>query len=333
MARRCAPVFRVPPSWKQIRTIDMHTGGEPLRVLVELPEALEGRTVLDRRRYMRDNLDELRTCLMWEPRGHADMYGCVITEANDEGADFGAIFLTNDGYSTMCGHATIALARLAVELNWVPGQSVTIDAPCGRLEARVDSGESASFRGVPSFVVGLDRRVHIDGVGEIRYDLAYGGAYYAYVDARQLVDFREYRSIIDLGMRIKAAVAAIETIQHPVEPDLSFLYGVIFIGPSDHVHSRNVCVFANGEVDRSPTGSGLSGRVAIEHARGSIQAGDMITVESLTHSRFDATIAETTRYGGYDAVIPLISGSAYITGIHTFVVDPNDPFKSGFFLR
>lgn len=331
--RRCALAFRVPPSWRQIRTIDMHTGGEPLRVLVELPEPLEGRTVLDRRRYMKDNLDELRTCLMWEPRGHADMYGCVITEANDEGADFGAIFLTNDGYSTMCGHATIALARLAVELNWVPGQSVTIDAPCGRLEARADSSEKASFRGVPSFVVGLDRCVHIPGIGEVRYDLAYGGAYYAYVDAQDLVDFREYRSLIDLGMRIKAAVAANENIQHPVEPELSFLYGVIFIGPSDQVHSRNVCVFANGEVDRSPTGSGLSGRVAIEHVRGSMQAGDTITVESLTHSRFDATLAETTQYGGYDAVIPLISGSAYITGMHTFVVDPHDPFKRGFFLR
>lgn len=312
---------------RKVRTIDMHAAGEPLRVVLEGLPALRGSTVLERRRFMIQHLDAYRRCLLLEPRGHADMYGCVVTPPNDAGAHFGVIFLTNEGYSTNCGHATIALARLSRELGWTD-DDVVLDAPCGRLRAKVE-GEAASFRNVPSFVVALDRTVDVGR--KYAYDLAFGGAYYAYVRAEPGLD---YASTVDLGMRIRRAVAAQERIEHPTEPDLSFLYGVIFVGSSQKYHSKQVCVFANGQVDRSPTGSGLAGRLAIEVARGRMRVGDGLTVESLVGTTFDGTVADTTRFGPYeDAVIPEIRGTAFVTGEHTFLVDPRDPLKDGFYVQ
>lgn len=337
----------VPDSWMQIRCIDMHTGGEPLRVILKGLPPLEGSSVLEYRRHFSENYDYLRKALMWEPRGHSDMYGCVLLPPNDEDAEFGILFLHNEGYSTMCGHATIAICKLAVEMGWVepeePITRVTLDAPCGRLHAEVEviDGKTGKvrFRCVPSFVLDLDANIQVPGIGSVRYDLAYGGAFYAYVNSEELgleLIPGNYRKIREAGMQIKRAIIASDRqVAHPFEEDLGFLYGTIFIGGpvSAGIDSRNVCVFAEGEVDRCPTGSGVSGRMAIHAARNELQPGEWMSIESITGSVFRGRIFDTTTFGSYDAVIPEVEGTAHITGEHTFVIDPDDPMKHGFFLR
>ena len=336
--------------WLQIKTIDMHTGGEPLRVIVDGFPELKGTSVLDYRRYCKENYDYLRTALMFEPRGHADMYGCILLPPNDNEGDFGIIFLHNEGYSTMCGHAIIAISTLAVEMNWIDVKEgdnmLKIDAPCGRITSytNVENGKvtGVRFHCVPSFVVGLNRTVEVEGIGTVTYDLAYGGAFYAYVDMnKNNFDFdltsNSYRQLISKGMDIKHTVMKTDKeILHPFENDLSFLYGTIFIDNNKQVsgnNSRNVCIFAEGEVDRCPTGSGVSGRMAIHKARKEINYGETMTIESITDSVFKGSVVSEEDYGPFTAVIPQVEGTAYITGIQTFVIDPNDPMKNGFILR
>ena len=342
--------FQPKRDWLQIKTIDMHTGGEPLRVILDGFPKLRGNSVLEYRRYCKEKYDHLRTALMLEPRGHADMYGCILVPPNDDEGDFGILFLHNEGYSTMCGHAIIAISTLAVEMNWIEvkeGENqLKIDAPCGRIYSypQVKNGRVTSvlFHCVPSFVVALDRTVHIDHVGTINYDLAYGGAFYAYVDmGKNSFDFDlspdSYRKLISVGMDIKRAVIkSDQKITHPFESDLSFLYGTIFVDhtkQSSGSDSKNVCIFADGEIDRCPTGSGVSGRMAIHRARNEIDFGQTMTIESITGSVFRGSIADEIGYGPYKAVIPQVEGAAYITGMQTFVIDPKDPFKNGFILR
>ena len=336
--------------WLQIKTIDMHTGGEPLRVIVDGFPELKGNSVLEYRRYCKENFDYLRTALLFEPRGHADMYGSILTPPNDDDGDFGIIFLHNEGYSTMCGHAIIAISTLAIEMKWVEvkeGDNILkIDAPCGRITSftHVKNGQvtGVHFHCVPSFVVGLDRTVAVEGLGKVTYDLAYGGAFYAYVDmAKNNFDFdlstASYGALITNGMKIKnAVIKADKEITHPFEEDLSFNYGTIFIDnkkQSSGVDSRNVCIFAEGEVDRCPTGSGVSGRMAIHKARKEIDYGETMTIESITGSVFKGSVVSEEDYGPFRAVIPQVEGTAYITGMQTFVIDPNDPMKNGFILR
>lgn len=334
--------------WDRIKTIDMHTGGEPLRVILDgLPE-LKGDSVLAYRRYIKENYDEYRTALMFEPRGHADMYGCILLPPNDEGADFGILFLHNEGYSTMCGHAIIAITKLAVEMGWVAMQEpitrMAIDAPCGRIisYANIENSKVSSthFHCVPSFVVALDLQIKVEGLGTVTYDLAYGGAFYAYVDADELgidLSAENVQEHIQKGMAIKNAVMnSDQTIDHPIEEDLSFLYGTIFISQktTGDAHSRNVCVFAEGEVDRSPTGSGVSGRMAIHHARKEIGVGDApFVIESILGTTFKASVIEEVDYGPFKAVIPKVEGNAHVVGQNEWIIDPEDPLKAGFILR
>lgn len=344
-----------PDAWLKITTIDAHTGGEPFRVITGGYPELPGETILERRRYAREHLDHLRTMLMWEPRGHADMYGCIVTLPVTPGADIGVLFMHNEGYSTMCGHGIIAIAKVALETGLLPMQApgtagfggegervVRIDTPAGLVtaHARISGGEvtSVAFHNVPSFVLALDERVDVPGLGEVRYDIAFGGAFYAYVRAEDLgltLAPDEFRAIIDKGMAVKRAVMASRPIPHPFEEDLSFLYGTIIVGPSlgEGAGSRNVCVFAEGEVDRCPTGTGVSGRLALHHARGEIGVGEDMIVESIIGTRFRGRAVATTSFGPYPAVIPEIEGSAHITGRHEFLVDPADPLRDGFILR
>lgn len=334
--------FPIPKHWTTVKTIDMHTCGEPLRVILDGFPTLKGKNVLDYRRFIKDNHDHLRTALMFEPRGHADMYGVVVTPS--QVADFGVVFTHNEGYSTMCGHATLAIAKLAVEAGWVekrePLTEMHIEAPCGILKAFVTvSGgkvERVRFHNVPSFVVALDQEVEVEGLGKITYDLAYGGAYYAFVEAKDAgleCSPTHYRALIEKGMDIKHAVMNQRQIVHPLEEDLSFLYGTIFTEESDSAHSRNVCIFAEGEVDRSPTGSGVSARLAIEYARKKLNIGEQIKIESILGTSFHCKAVERVNYEGLDAIIPEVEGTAHVTGINTFVIDPDDPLKEGFILR
>src|SRR5215203_6415038 len=242
--------WRPPEHWTRVTTMDMHTGGEPLRVIIDGLPPIEGRTVLEKRRYFREHYDYLRTGLMWEPRGHADMYGAVITPSAD--ADFDVFFLHNEGYSTMCGHAIIALTKLAVETQLVNKNELAINVPAGRIEARATVVEGrvveTSFQNVPSFVYLRGQSVDVSGIGSVRFDVAYGGAFYAFVSAPELrleLVPGNFNRLIEWGRAIKHAVMAEFPITHPFEDDLSFLYGMIFTGPPldrEH-HSRNVCIF------------------------------------------------------------------------------------------
>lgn len=336
-----------PKDWLRIKTIEMHTGGEPLRVIVDGFPELKGNSVLEYRNFVKDNYDHLRRALMHEPRGHADMYGCILLPPNDEDGDFGILFLHNEGYSTMCGHAIIAISTLAIEMNWVnvvePKTHIKIDAPCGRINSfvNIENGkvQSVYFHCVPSFVLALDQEIEVEGLGNVEYDLAYGGAFYAYVNSDKLdlpLVPENYSQLIQKGMDIKRAIMnSNQKIHHPFEEDLSFLYGTIFIGGpvSDGVDSKNVCIFAEGEVDRCPTGSGVSGRMSIHFKRNEIEIGDIMTVESITGSVFKGSVVREEKYGNFDAVIPQVEGTAHIVGQCEFLIDPNDPFKHGFFLR
>jgi trans-L-3-hydroxyproline dehydratase len=249
----------------------------------------------------------------------------------------------NEGWSTMCGHGIIALTTAAIETGMIATADVVrIDAPAGRITARPrrqsDHVASVAFENVPSFVLALDEPVDVPGLGTIRYDLAFGGAFYAYVDVAQVgleITSKDYRGLIDAGWKIKRAVMAARPIPHPFEPELSFLYGTILGGPARDPggDARNVCVFADGEVDRSPTGTGVSGRVAIEHARGRLKIGDPFVVESIIGTRFTGRVLRETRFGPHAAVIPEVEGSAWISGRGELWFDPGDPLREGFILR
>ena len=302
--------------------------------------------MLDKRRYAREHPDHLRTALMWEPRGHADMYGCLLTEPVTPDGNLGVIFLHNEGYSTMCGHAIIALTSVLPETGLVsPSEQAPVirfDTPAGRVTARPlwkkGKIQGASFQNVPAFVYVQDRKVEVKGLGTIRYDVAYGGAFYVFCRASELslnMVPGEFSQMVDLGMRIKRAVQDTLEIRHPFEKDLSFLYGTIFYGPPHNSRhsSRNVCVFAEGEVDRSPTGTGVSARAALHYARGEIKLGESFVIESILGTCFSGKAVKESDFGPYSGIIPEVSGRAHITGRHEFLFDPDDPLNKGFILR
>jgi trans-L-3-hydroxyproline dehydratase len=335
-----------PKDWLKIKTIDLHTGGEPLRVYTDgLPE-IKGSTILEKRRYFRDNFDYIRTGTMFEPRGHADMYGAIITDPTTDDADFGTFFLHNEGYSTMCGHAIIALTKLVLDTGMIQIEGnvpeLIINAPPGKIYAKAfrENGivQKVSFKNVPSFLLLKDEEIEVPQIGKVKFDVAFGGAFYAFCDADELglkMDESDYNRLIDYGRKIKHAVMDKFEIKHPFEDDLSFLYGTIFTGkPFDpRNHSRNVCIFAEGEVDRSPTGSGVSARAALHYAKGELKLNEIITVESILGSTMNVKVIETTEYGSHKAVISEVTGTAFITGQNEFYFDPSDPFKNGFIFR
>jgi trans-L-3-hydroxyproline dehydratase len=276
------------------------------------------------------------------------MYGCVLTPPVSAGADFGVLFLHNEGYSTMCGHGVIALVTALVETGAFPSAGeqtpVNLDTPAGlvRAVAHVDSGgrvERVSFRNVPSFVYAPDLEIDVAPYGRLAVDVVYGGAFYAYLDAAQVgleVGPERARELVAAGEAIKRAVNATLTIRHPEAEDLGFLYGTILTGPpEDPAHTmRNVCVFANAEVDRSPTGTGVSGHVALLAAHGDLREGQEIMVESIlgAQSVFAGRIAERGQVGSHTAVTPEVSGTAFITGRHEFILAPRDTLGAGFLL-
>lgn len=340
-----------PPHWLRITTLEAHAAGEPLRIITGGFPEIPGDTILEKRRYAREHMDSLRTALMWEPRGHADMYGALLTEPVTEDGDLGVLFLHNEGYSTMCGHGIIGLAMAGVEAGVVgprggPGEdeamTLRMDTPAGRVTAfaRREGGRvrSASFLNVPSFVYAMDQTVEVPGLGMVRYDIAFGGAFYAFCRAEDLgvsLDPGSFRELMEVGMRIKRAVMASQTIRHPLQEELGFLYGTILVGGAREPahHSRNVCIFADGEVDRSPTGTGVSARAALHHARGELSLGDEFTVESILGTTFTGKLEQETAFGPYQAVIPSVSGTSHITGRNEIFIDPEDPLRHGFMLR
>lgn len=343
---RVSPDLSLTYGWQRIRTIDLHTAGEPLRIVVEGFPEIPGDSILAKRRYAREHLDQLRRALMLEPRGHADMYGCIPVDPVTPDGDIGVLFIHNEGFSTMCGHGIIAIVKAGIDTGFLAAKSddpvVRIDTPAGRVTATAHAVDGitrrVSFLNVPSFVLERDLTVDVEGIGAVTCDIAFGGAFYAYVDAEAIgltIDAMHQRDAIDIGMRIKRAVMDQYAIEHPSgDDDLNFLYGTILVQRLEGAaHSRNVCIFADGEVDRSPTGTGVSGRAAIHYARGEIGIGESITIESIIGTSFEVAVHATTTVGGRDAIIPEVSGSAHVTGRHEFLIDPDDPLREGVLLR
>ena len=338
-----------------VRTIDYHTAGEPFRIVPEPPVDIPGGTVAERRATAMTDpaVGDLRRMLCFEPRGHADMYGGFITPPDDEGAAFGVLFWHKDGFSTACGHGTIALGTWAVDSGLVAAEptgttDVGLDVPSGRVTARVHREQfrvrSVDFVNVPSYVLAQDVPVRTSR-GEVVVDVAYGGAIYAQLPAASLgltVEPQQLPGLIAAGREIKQVLRDTEHARHPSDPRLDGIYGTILYedaggaaGSDDDavLHQRNVTIFADGEVDRSPCGSGTCARLAVLTATGRLAPGDQLLHSSVVGSRFRARVLEQVAAEGRPAVIPLVSGSAHRTGEHAFVADPADDLFPGFVLR
>ncbi len=320
----------------RIEAVDYHTGGEPFRIVTGGVEAPRGATILDKRRDARARLDHIRRLLVFEPRGHADMYGCFVVEPNDEEADLGVVFFHNEGYSTACGHGTIALVTWALDEGIVERREgenhLVVDVPSGRLQtwAQVEDGRvrSVRFRNVPAFV-------WAEGVeaGDHTVDIAFGGAFYASLG--ETVEPGELPRLIALGRELKHALEAAHEIVHPLEPELRDVYGVTFwqeeVG--DPLTQRNVTVFADGEVDRSPCGSGTTARLALLDRSGRLPRGEELRHLSIVGSEFSGRVVGDADVAGTPAVVTEVEGSAYRTGEHVFTLDEDDPLGEGFLLR
>ena len=307
---------------------------------------LPGKSILDKRRYAAEHLDHVRRLLVLEPRGHADMYGCFVTDPVDEGADLGVVFFHTAGYSTACGHGTIALVTWALENGVLPVSEpetrVVVDAPSGRLEtlARVEGSKvrSVRFTNVPAFVFKEGVMVET-GAGTITTDVSYGGAFYASVHAPDVglaVRPDHLGALIALGREIKRGIEREHEIVHPDEPELRDVYGVIFFERLEiegAFAQRNVTVFADGEVDRSPCGSGTSARLALLDKFAVLARGDTLVHRGIVDGEFLGRVTGDTRVAGRPAVITEIEGSAYLCGHNRFVLDPDDPLGTGFLLR
>lgn len=326
------------------RTIETHTGGNPTRTIVSGVPRLPGKTMMEKAQRLVTDYDWIRTALMYEPRGHGVMSGCVLTEPVHAEADYGVIFIEVGGLLPMCGHDTIGLVTALVETGQVPAQPiarVVLDTPSGvvRTEARVEGGRvvEVSFDNVPSFLYREDVRVQVEGVGEVRVDIAWGGNFYGLVEARSVgLEIRPERAreAIALAQRIRSAVEAQLSVQHPELAEVHGLTHIEYYGPpaSPDADIRNMVIVPPGGVDRSPCGTGTCAKAAVLHARGELPVGGSFVHESVTGARFRAEVLAEDRVANYPAVRVRISGSAHLYGDSTFVIDERDPVKHGFLL-
>lgn len=333
---------------EKLSVIDMHTGGEPVRIVTGGYPPIPRGTILEKRAWVRENLDHLRKMLMFEPRGHYDMYGVLPVEPDLPGADLAVLFMHNEGYSTMCGHAVVALGRYAVDQGIVaavePVTIVNIECPCGMVVASVEVKEgkagAVSFESVPAFLHARDLSVDLPGHGRIAFDVAYGGAFYALADCRQFgLAFGQSRArdFVDAAVALTERVKRDVPLAHPDHADLAFLYGSILTDGGDGsrgVATRNVCVFAEAEVDRSPTGSGVTARLAAMHARGEIGLGEPRLFKSIVGSRFTGEVARTIALAdGRQGIVARVGGRAHYSGKAEYWVEDGDELGRGFLVR
>lgn len=332
---------------QKIDVVDMHTGGEPLRIVKSGYPEIEGDSILAKRRYVRDNLDHLRHFLMFEPRGHFDMYGAILVDSNLPGADFGVLFMHNEGYSTMCGHAVIALGRYAIDQGLVsvqePVTRVGIECPCGLVVASVEVNEgkagAVSFLSVPAFLHSRDVSVDVAGLGALTVDVSYGGAFYGLAPASAFgldVKTSRTRDLVDAANAVSDAIRAKIPLHHPDDADLAFLYGTILTDGMDQFSpepTANICVFADSQVDRSPTGSGVTARLAAQATKGLIAKGQTRKFDSLISTQFAGTYYEDTTCGDHPAIVAKVSGQAHYSGEASFWREEDDPVGYGFLPR
>ncbi|KAF7230584.1 trans-L-3-hydroxyproline dehydratase [Nothobranchius furzeri] len=342
--------LQLPPhEGEELSVVDMHTGGEPLRIIISGYPEVKGDTVLSKRRYVREHLDHLRRVLMFEPRGHYDMYGALMVDSELPEAHLAVLFLHNEGYSTMCGHAVIALGRFAVDYKLVkqpqsPETQVNIHCPCGLVKAFVEYSDGKTggvrFLSVPAFAFATDVAVMVEGFGEVTVDISYGGAFYAFINAQRFgldVTKSRTRDLVDAAAAVTKAVKSQVKLHHPTSNDLAFLYGTILTdGKDDHSAdpTANICVFAEAQVDRSPTGSGVTARVALQYHKGLVQLNQIRTFQSgATGSQFTGKAVHETTCGDFKAVVVEVSGRAFYTGVSRFVQESEDELKHGFLLK
>lgn len=319
---------------------DMHAAGEPVRIFTGGMPDLAGGTILEKRRDARANHDHVRRRLMLEPRGHADMYGVWPTGPTIPDAALAVLFTHNEGYSTMCGHATIALGRWVIDRKLVavttPETRFVLECPCGpvAVHAAVDAAGQVgrvAFDSVPAFAAMLDAVLDVPEFGRVSVDVAYGGAFYAVVRASALgLDLwrTPYETLVKAARRVTRAGRGQLRVTHPREPDLGFFYGTLLIDdvpPDSDAPTYNLCVFGGGQVDRSPTGSGATARMALDHARGRIAVGRRRTFRGLSGVGFDAEI-RAAHDGG---VIVRVSGASFYHGEQTVICEAGDPLGDG----
>jgi proline racemase len=330
----------------RIRTIDAHAAGEPLRLVVEGLPSPEGATMLEKRAWAQKHLDHLRRSIMLEPRGHADMYGAVLTEPVTRGAHAGVLFMHNEGWSTMCGHGVVAVTTIAIErdLIWPGSPALVLDSPAGPIEARAAIATdrdgrrrvaSVAFRNVASFVFEAGIPVKLSAGRTLLVDVAFGGAFYAIVDAEAAglpIQGDRLHDLRRLGMEVKEEVERLRNVVHPLDAGLKGIYGTIFTAPPQHpeAHLRNVTIFAEAEVDRSPCGTGTAAVMAVLSEMGVLGDEAAFVHESIVGTLFRGRIVGRIAVGERPAIVPEIQGSAWITGEHTFLIDGDDPLKAGF---
>lgn len=327
-----------------VKTIDSHTMGEPTRIIYEGFPTLQGSTMMEKKRDVMIRWDFLRCALMLEPRGHRDMFGALLTEPIDPRADFGVIFMESGGYLNMCGHGSMGVCAMAVETGLVavqePYTDITLETPSGLVSGcvRVENGRAmeVSILNVPAFLYKEDVHLSLPSGREIVCDIAFGGSFFALVDADGLelpITPQGAEALSTLGMEILSTLNATVEIHHP-ELDITTVDLVEFYShkASEGAHMRNCVVFGDAQVDRSPCGTGTSAKLATLCHKGKLGLHEKFVYESITGSRFTGEAVGKTKVGEYDAILPQITGCAYITGLNQWVLREDDPLKQGFLL-
>ena len=330
---------------KIIEAIDTHTMGQPTRIVRGGIININGDTMAAKKQYLIDNMDHLRTALMLEPRGHSNMFGAIYTQPCNPEAHFGMIFMDGGGYLNMCGHGSIGAVTASIETGLIdanePYTQVNIDTPAGLVKtiAKVTGGlaEEVSIVNIASFLYKKDVEVEVSGCGKITLDIAFGGSFFALVDVNEIgyeVKPENIMRLTQLGMEIRESVNRQIKIQHPELKHINTCDLVEFYSEPTHpdAHCKNVVIFGQGQADRSPCGTGTCAKLAALHARGLFIESDVFVSESIIGTLFKCRILDTCKVGEYDAIIPEITGSAYITGFSTFMLNRRDPIEHGFII-
>ena len=331
---------------KSIHAVDSHTAGEATRVVVGGVPKIPGKSMPEKKQWLEDNLDYLRTAIMLEPRGHKDMFGSILTQPTVDEADYGIIFMDGGGYLNMCGHGTIGAMTVAVETGMVPVTEpvtkVVQEAPAGLIHGQVfvedGKAKKVSFTNVPAFLYKRDQEVELPGYGKIRFDISFGGSFFAIVKAEQVgleIVPENAAKLQDLGIHLRDIINKEIPVQHPELPHIHSVDLVEWWSKTETKGAtlKNCVVFGQGQVDRSPCGTGTSAKMATLFAKGELKMGEKFFYESILGTIFEGEIVGKAKVGEYDAVIPQITGSAYITGFNHFVIDETDPVKYGFILK
>lgn len=330
---------------RSLHTVDSHTMGEPTRIVVGGVPNILGATMPEKKQYLIDHLDHLRTAIMLEPRGHSDMFGSIITPACSQNADFGIIFMDGGGYLNMCGHGSIGAATVAVETGIVemvePLTYVNMESPAGLVKAEVQvedrTVKAVAITNVPSFLYKSDVTLELDGYGKVQFDIAFGGSFFAIVSAQSVglkVEPQQNDKLKAFGVALRNKINSEMVVQHPTMPYINSVDLVeIYDTPTNpSANYKNVVIFGQGQLDRSPCGTGTSAKIATLYQKGLLMKNEAFIYESIAGTMFKGVVMEDTKVGEYDAIIPQITGSAYITGYNHLIIDEDDPLKYGFTL-